>query len=94
MAGVGADGPEQVVEGAGEELVAALLRPDAGEVVVVSVAAQPTMRSTAGDRPPLPKPSSRSRGAKPRPQPSQWYHARESSISPSAVTKVFARRPA
>ena len=32
--------------------------------------------------------------AKPRPQASQWYHARTSSIAPGAVTKVFARRPA
>ena len=61
---------------------------------LTSPAALPTMRSTAGDRPPPSRPRSRSRGAKPRPQASQWYQARSSVIPPSAVVKVLARRPA
>lgn len=57
-------------------------------------AARPTMRVTAGESEVPSIPSARSRGQKPRSHAAQWYQARSSVMSPSAVLKVLGRRPA
>ncbi|MDA8202340.1 MAG: hypothetical protein M0Z49_06215 [Chloroflexi bacterium] len=57
-------------------------------------AAWPTMRVTAGESEVSATPSARSRGQVPCPQAAQWYQARESVSSPSAVVNVLERRPA